>query len=154
MFFSFVFLKGPDTFVFRWDVLESYFEGSKVKESLLRTDGGDAHVFDGKQTVIYSGINRHVTICAPGAARVHVSRLKEFRWVPEPDRSLYVVSGRTPDGLGIRLGTDNVTVDEAGLVKSLEIHDANGRLVKEIMQRLFVTYPGGITFPSLALEAT
>jgi hypothetical protein len=144
-----------------WSVKEFYSEGYKTREDTHELRGTDTQAFDGEQTVITNPANHQVDLFAPGQSRVVRTVLQQFRFVP-----------MLPDGLAISLRrydgqvvfeipysqqghdrVDELAVDEAtGLVSRFSTSDGKGQVFSEILQCDFVTYPGGIVFPTIAVR--
>ena len=151
-------LQQPDR---AWLEKESYFEGEKNREACVGRDGS-YQVFDGSAKSIYSGQNLQIQVFTAGASTEYMEQLTDLRLVPNPDAAIpYRVVGRSPEALQLEVGTVHdplsglQTVDPAtGTLMKDVTRGQGGRVLKQKTQQGFVTYPGGILFPTVAVEAT
>jgi len=137
-----------------WSVFESFFEGQKVREN-DKSGASSIQVYDGDEKIEYDMLNKHVTLLSPGISKRYVKSLREFRFVPNPSPESYSIQDRGPSLISLRQGSSTLVVDgSTGAVHRYTASSADGKVTREISQSNFVTYPGGIIFPSLRIEST
>lgn len=140
-----------------WMQTESYFEGSKARETYLDKEHS-YQIFDGKKTIYYDGSNKQANILGESARTRFLAKLREFRAVPDPDARGYRVIKHVGEVIGITGSNEHFTTNfdvqtATGMIKRSIVQTKDGLITGEIFQDGFVTYPGGIVFPTLSAKA-
>lgn len=138
-----------------WGLMESTFYGTKVREERLgKSASHSIQAFDGDVKIEYDAANKQAVVFTPGTSRRHVTRLSEFRKVPNPDVAVYSVVGRSEGRATLSSGISRLVVDEiTGALYNMETRYDSGGIREDLIQKHFVTYPGGIIFPNLSVRA-
>ncbi len=137
-----------------WSIKESFFQGARIREQYA--DGANlTRVFDGEAELNHDVKNNNIQVYQPGGSRLHISSLHEFRFVPQPDRSLYETDGDVGPSIELRWGPSGIIADrETGIIRQAILRTERGETYKRMTQDCLVTYPGGIVFPSLVIKET
>lgn len=149
-------LQKPHSSPTPWGVHDFYFEGTKSKDA-GRGDGGEVHVQNDNVKVEHDPVNGQAQMFAAGGSRRHMRGMSEFRVVPNSELKYDIVATngntltlRTVGGSGgSRLAVD---IPTGSLISSASY--INQKIISQVFHGSFLTYPGGITFPSLSATVT
>lgn len=143
-------LKAPSKSERPGTAVEYYYEGTRYKELL---SSGACHVFNGELEAIFDNANGHAMVYNPGGSGQGVRYLRDFRMIPDPKAKKDFI-GRTGDRVELKAGRNPLIVDgTTGVVYRYSHLDNKGQVSEETIQDCYVTYPGGIVFPSLSVDA-
>jgi hypothetical protein len=133
--------------------IEIAVDGSKVRNTWKI---GDDNVFNGKEEVQYDPNNNQVSIY-PGKTGLEKLAIDDLRILPHPalDKGLDRVEivDKRLGRVSLRYGDVESLVEvSTGFVHSWLLRNAQNHITRERLQQGPVVYPGGIVFPSVAVD--
>lgn len=139
-----------------WVLQRIFQQGSQIKNEVVGQRFTIAD--DGAQRVEYNGLgfNNQALLYPLGVSTLRIWSVRDLRRTPGPDSSLYRLASRGAGQVVLKAPIGEIVVDETnGAVLRASWRDrADAREVThEWLQDCFVTYPSGISFPSLNVQA-
>jgi len=147
--------KPPPAMEKPWTTIDFRSEGAKTREDASSQGGpGGSRIFDGTNDINFDRTNRQIALYQAGASNSYRRSLDAFRFVPEMKPDALRVVERKAGRVVLEAKRLRAEVDEAtGFVHRWSIDDGVGQVIKEVLQDGAASYPGGIVFPSVAIEA-
>jgi hypothetical protein len=134
-----------------WGVLRIKIDGENMREDNL--SGGDAQIVFNNTKIIFDPANRQVILSSPGAPKRGQLQVADLRLVPSLPKDAKVDAGN--DEISVVSKRLEYRIDKTtGLMKRRLDRDADGNLVREIVQLGETSDPNGILFPTVKVEAS
>ena len=146
-----------------WESRDFVMLGDKRRADTSR---GTIQLVDADHEMTYHLFNEQLSVSSRGGSSVHRTRIEDFRSFPRADfgASDFLIEDRADGtvvlalipGLAESQNSDvlaRYSIDEMTGVMTHEVSFARGQPLREIWQHALTEYPGGVTMPSLRIDA-